>query len=89
MSGRVFNALVRLFCGTRDPRFAMRLQDAERGCRRRAGAAADDRRVRLRRGLLYLARLAGFRIREVGIVCHCRQDSRVRDARRASRQCWT
>ena len=28
--------------------------------------------------LLYLARLAGFRIREVGITCHCRQDSRVR-----------
>ena len=28
--------------------------------------------------LLYLARLAGSRIREVGIICHCRVDSRVR-----------
>jgi hypothetical protein len=28
--------------------------------------------------LLYLARLAGFRIREVGITCHCPQDSRIR-----------
>jgi len=28
--------------------------------------------------LLYVARRTGFRIREVGIVCHCRHDSRVR-----------
>jgi len=28
--------------------------------------------------LLYLARLAGLRIREVGIICHCLVDSRVR-----------
>jgi hypothetical protein len=28
--------------------------------------------------LFYLARLAGFRIPEVGITGHCRQDSRVR-----------
>ena len=28
--------------------------------------------------MLYLARLAGLRVREVGIVCHCRHDSRVR-----------
>lgn len=37
--------------------------------------------------LLYLARLAGFRIREVGITCHCRQDSRVR-VRAGLRLCW-
>jgi len=47
VSGRVFNAVVRLF--------------AVRGI-----------------GELYVARRTGFRIREVGIVCHCRHDSRVR-----------
>jgi hypothetical protein len=50
----------------------------------RDAAKHTDARIRLVEAahrdveLLSLARLAGFRIRGVGITCHCRQDSRVR-----------
>ena len=77
-SGRVFNALVRVFAvpGIRDSQCGYTMLSA-------GAVAALAPRLTLDGfafdvELLYLARRAGFRIREVGITCHCRQDSRVR-----------
>ncbi len=78
VSGRVFNALVRLFAvrGIHDTQCGYKLLSAEAVAALAPHLTIDGFAFDVE--LLYLARLAGFQIREVGIVCHCRQDSRVR-----------
>jgi len=78
VSGRIFNALVRLFAvpGIRDSQCGYKMLSAEAVSALAPHLTIDGFAFDVE--LLYLARLAGFRIREVGIVCHCRQDSRVR-----------
>lgn len=78
VSGRVFNAVVRVFAvpGIRDSQCGYKMLSAQAVKAliphlTLEGFAFDVE-------LLYVARLAGFDIREVGIVCHCRHDSRVR-----------
>ena len=78
VSGRVFNALVRVFAvpGIRDSQCGYKMLRADAVAALAPHLTVDGFAFDVE--LLYLARLAGFRIREVGIVCHCRQDSRVR-----------
>jgi dolichyl-phosphate beta-glucosyltransferase len=78
VSGRVFNTLVRIFAvpGIRDSQCGYKMLSAEASAALTRHLTVDGFAFDVE--LLYLARLAGFRIREVGIVCHCRQDSRVR-----------
>ena len=78
MSGRVFNTLVRLFAvpGVRDSQCGYKMLSADAVAALAPRLTIDGFAFDVE--LLYLARLAGFRIREVGITCHCRQDSRVR-----------
>lgn len=78
ISGRVFNALVRIFA-------VPGIRDSQCGYKMLSGQAVAALAPKLTiEGfafdveMLYLARRAGFRIREVGITCHCRHDSRVR-----------
>lgn len=78
ISGRIFNALVRLVA-------LPGIRDSQCGYKMLSSAAIELLLPHLTLDgfafdveLLYLARLAGLRVREVGIVCHCRQDSRVR-----------
>ena len=82
--GRVFNALVQLLLlpGVEDTQCGFKLFRADvivMICPRVTveGFAFDVE-------LLFLARRAGFRIREVGVVWVCRRDSRVRFARGAA-----
>lgn len=77
-SGRVFNALVRMFAvpGIHDTQCGYKLLSAEAVAALAPHLTIDGFAFDVE--LLYLARLAGFEIREVGIACHCRQDSRVR-----------
>ena len=77
-SGRVFNALVRLFAvpGIYDSQCGYKMLSAEAVTALAPHLTIDGFAFDVE--LLYLARLAGFEIREVGIICHCRQDSRVR-----------
>ena len=77
-SGRVFNALVRLFAvpGIHDTQCGYKLLSAAAVAALAPHMTIDGFAFDVE--LLYLARLAGFQIREVGIICHCRQDSRVR-----------
>jgi glycosyltransferase involved in cell wall biosynthesis len=78
VSGRVFNTLVRLFAvpGIRDSQCGYKMLSADAVAALTPHLTIDGFAFDVE--LLYLARLAGFHIREVGIVCHCRQDSRVR-----------
>jgi dolichyl-phosphate beta-glucosyltransferase len=78
LSGRVFNALVRVFAvpGIRDSQCGYKMLSADAVAALAPHLTVDGFALDVE--LLYLARLAGFRIREVGITCHCRQDSRVR-----------
>ena len=78
VSGRIFNALVRVFAvpGIRDSQCGYKMLSAEAVAALTPHLTVDGFAFDVE--LLYLARLAGFRIREVGITCHCRQDSRVR-----------
>ena len=78
VSGRVFNALVRLIAvrGIHDTQCGYKLLSAEAVAALAPHLTIDGFAFDVE--LLYLARLAGFQIREVGIICHCRQDSRVR-----------
>ena len=78
VSGRVFNTLVRVFAvpGIRDSQCGYKMLSAEASAALTPHLTVDGFAFDVE--MLYLARLAGFRIREVGIVCHCRQDSRVR-----------
>lgn len=78
VSGRVFNALVRLIA-------LPGLQDTQCGYKLLSDKAARTLIPHLTIDgfafdveLLVLARLAGFEIAEVGITCNCRHDSRVR-----------
>jgi dolichyl-phosphate beta-glucosyltransferase len=76
--GRVFNGLVRVVAvpGIRDSQCGYKLLSADAVAVLAPQLTLDGFAFDVE--LLYLARLAGFRIREVGITCHCRQDSRVR-----------
>ena len=78
VSGRVFNTLVRVFAvpGIRDSQCGYKMLSADAVAALAPHLTVDGFAFDVE--LLYLARLAGFRIREVGIVCRCRQDSRVR-----------
>ena len=78
VSGRIFNALVRMFAvpGIRDSQCGYKMMSAEAVTTLAPHLTIDGFAFDVE--LLYLARLAGFPIREVGITCHCRQDSRVR-----------
>jgi dolichyl-phosphate beta-glucosyltransferase len=78
ISGRVFNAVVRVFAvpGVRDSQCGYKMLSADAVAALAPLLTVDGFAFDVE--LLYLARLAGFRIREVGITCHCRQDSRVR-----------
>lgn len=78
VSGRVFNALVRLFAvpGIYDTQCGYKMLSAEAVAAIAPHLTIDGFAFDVE--LLYLARLAGFEIREVGIICHCRRDSRVR-----------
>ena len=78
LSGRIFNALVRVFAvpGIRDSQCGYKMLSADAVAALTPHLTVDGFAFDVE--LLYLARLAGFRIREVGITCHCRQDSRVR-----------
>jgi dolichyl-phosphate beta-glucosyltransferase len=78
VSGRVFNALVRVFAvpGIRDSQCGYKMLSADAVQALAPHLTIDGFAFDVE--LLYLARRAGFRIREVGITCHCRQDSRVR-----------
>ena len=78
ISGRLFNALVRLFAlpGIRDSQCGYKMLSADAVAMLAPHLTIDGFAFDVE--LLYLARLAGFRIHEVGITCHCRQDSRVR-----------
>jgi dolichyl-phosphate beta-glucosyltransferase len=82
--GRAFNAVVQVFAlpGINDTQCGFKML--------RAGAVRTLMPYMTIEGfafdveLLYLARLAGFTIREVGVVWVCRRDSRVRLARGAA-----
>lgn len=76
--GRVFNGLVRVVAvpGIRDSQCGYKLLSADAVAALAPHLTLDGFAFDVE--LLYLARLTGFRIREVGITCHCRQDSRVR-----------
>ena len=78
VSGRVFNALVRLFAvpGIADSQCGYKMLSADAVAALAPHLTLDGFAFDVE--LLYLARLVGLRIREVGIACHCRQDSRVR-----------
>lgn len=78
VSGRLFNALVRIFAvpGIRDSQCGYKMLSADAVAALAPHLTIDGFALDVE--LLYLARLAGFRIREVGITCHCRLDSRVR-----------
>ena len=78
ISGRVFNAVVRIFAvpAIRDSQCGYKMLSADAVAALAPHLTIDGFAFDVE--LLYLARLAGFRIREVGITCHCRQDSRVR-----------
>ena len=78
LSGRIFNALVRVFAvpGIRDSQCGYKMLSADAVAALTPHLTVDGFAFDVE--LLYLARLAGFRIREAGITCHCRQDSRVR-----------
>jgi len=78
VSGRMFNALVQLFAvpGIRDSQCGYKMLSAEAVATLAPLLTIDGFAFDVE--LLYLARRAGFPIREVGIACHCRQDSRVR-----------
>jgi glycosyltransferase involved in cell wall biosynthesis len=78
VSGRVFNALVRLFAvpGIADSQCGYKMLSADAVAALAPHLTLDGFAFDVE--LLYLARLAGFPIREVGITCHCRQESRVR-----------
>jgi dolichyl-phosphate beta-glucosyltransferase len=78
VSGRVFNALVRTFAlpGIADSQCGYKMLRADAVAALAPHLTIDGFAFDVE--LLYLARLAGFRIREVGITCHCRHDSRVR-----------
>ena len=78
MSGRVFNTLVRVFAvpGIRDSQCGYKMLSADAVAVLAPHLTVDGFALDVE--LLYLARLAGFRVREVGITCRCRQDSRVR-----------
>lgn len=78
VSGRVFNAVVRLFAvpGIRDSQCGYKMLSAQAVKALAPHLTLDGFAFDVE--LLYLARLAGFTVREVGIVCHCRHDSRVR-----------
>ena len=78
VSGRIFNALVRMFAvpGIRDSQCGYKMLSAEAVATLAPHLTIDGFAFDVE--LLYLARLAGFGIREVGITCRCRQDSRVR-----------
>jgi len=78
VSGRVFNAVVRLFAvpGIRDSQCGYKMLSAQTVATLVPHLTLDGFAFDVE--LLYLARLAGLRIHEVGIVCHCRHDSRVR-----------
>ena len=78
VSGRVFNALVRVFAvpGIRDSQCGYKMLSADAVAVLAPHLTVDGFALDVE--LLYLARLAGFRVREVGITCRCRQDSRVR-----------
>jgi hypothetical protein len=78
VSGRIFNALVRVFAvpGIRDSQCGYKMLSADAIAALAPHLTVDGFAFDVE--LLYLARMAGFRIREVGITCHCRQDSRVR-----------
>jgi dolichyl-phosphate beta-glucosyltransferase len=78
VSGRMFNALVRMFAvpGIRDSQCGYKMLSAEAVATLAPLLTIDGFAFDVE--LLYLARRAGFPIREVGIACHCRQDSRVR-----------
>ena len=77
-SGRVFNGLVRLFVlpGIQDSQCGYKLLSAEVATTLAPHLTIDGFAFDVE--LLFLARVAGFEIREVGITCHCRLDSRVR-----------
>ena len=78
ISGRVFNALVRLVAvpGIHDTQCGYKMLSAEAVAALAPNLTIDGFAFDVE--LLYLARRAGFQIREVGIICHCRQESRVR-----------
>ena len=78
ISGRVFNAVVRVFAvpGIRDSQCGYKMLSANAVAALAPHLTIDGFAFDVE--LLYLARRAGFGIREVGITCHCRQDSRVR-----------
>ena len=78
LSGRVFNVLVRMCAvpGIYDTQCGYKMLSAEAVAALTPHLTIDGFAFDVE--LLYLARLAGFEIREVGIICHCRQDSRVR-----------
>ncbi len=78
VSGRVFNALVRTFAlpAIADSQCGYKMLRADAVAALAPHLTIDGFAFDVE--LLYLARLAGFRIREVGITCHCRHDSRVR-----------
>jgi len=78
VSGRVFNALVRVFAvpGIRDSQCGYKMLSADAVAVLAPHLTVDGFALDVE--LLYLSRLAGFRVREVGITCRCRQDSRVR-----------
>ena len=78
ISGRVFNAVVRVFAvpGIRDSQCGYKMLSADAVTALAPHLTIDGFAFDVQ--LLYLARLAGFRVRELGITCHCRQDSRVR-----------
>lgn len=78
VSGRIFNGLVRVFAvpGIRDSQCGYKMLSADAVAALVPHLTLDGFAFDVE--LLYLARLAGLRIREVGITCHCRRDSRVR-----------
>jgi dolichyl-phosphate beta-glucosyltransferase len=78
LSGRVFNAIVRLFAlpGIRDSQCGYKMLSAQAVAALVPHLTVDGFAFDVE--MLYLARLVGLRIREVGIVCRCRHDSRVR-----------
>jgi glycosyltransferase involved in cell wall biosynthesis len=78
LSGRLFNAMVRVFAvpGIRDSQCGYKMLSVQAVSALVPHLTIDGFAFDVE--LLYLARLAGLRIREVGIVCHCRHDSRVR-----------
>lgn len=78
VSGRIFNSLVRLVAvpGIHDSQCGYKMLSADAVAALAPYLTIDGFAFDVE--LLYLARLAGFGIREVGITCRCRQDSRVR-----------